>query len=1548
MDEKWSLRVEFEAQAKNLLNTVEQIIGSLGDLQNVAEGEVAKSLSKLERDLNKAAGGMRKAATEIDETTKSVQSQSAAVKDLQSQLKGLQKVTSKSGTFAIPELQTDLSLSKQRLSEEEKFAQDMINTTNKEFEARRKAADSFYKEMVSTDKRVNAEIARDQKAEADNRYRQAVASNKQIIKDERTTQKTRSAEIKSGMEQRLRAEKDHASQLAEIQKQYDGLANTRYALYDVARTWTVVAGATTGALLAVEGVGASYEHAFADVARTFDGTEKQTAKLRQDLKYLTQEIPESFGTLTEVATLAGQLDIAAGNIASFTETVVMFAATTDVTAENAAMSLGRLIQLTDATQAQSQNLAAAIYETGVNSVATEGQILSMAQEIATIGDLAGFSSAEIVGLASALASIGERPERARGVLLRVFGSLDRAVAASGDQLTQFARLANMSADDFADAWQNRPEQAFRALMHGMEGVLRSGKPLIATMDELGIRNTREIQTLQRLANNMDVYVATQDDANRAFAEGTALQEGFNERTDTLISSLTILRNTVGSIMDNLSNSNLLKPVVDSINNVLVVIDKLTESPIARGIAAITGGLVALVAGIAVYNAAMFRARASVAGLMQAKIALSGQQVALRGGLISLYREYQQLTARINEATAATAANTTATTANTGAANANAIAKRSQGMANLTANTTGAASGMARFGAAAKGALRFLGPIGLAVGVASWGFSQLASSVRDSREEAERSSRQMEVFRETLVADRDSDTIFRTMERELPRSSKAAVDWTSVLLGSADAQEALKNATSDTTDEVERQIVVWGEATRDAFIQGLMGTEGFTEAISQAIDTGDLKSLGIDMAQAVDIGLREGSAGLNAYFDEISARIEQQRAEADAIAWDSSAEAEAVMAARERLDVLERQSEVLSLIRNPMIEFIANSEAAADSLLEGNKVLQALGGYLQDTTEDAVTFSEAMAEAFAQTDSIMATENAIHSLTQAFYDNGAGLNVYSVEGRANMAALQSAIESIYQSNAPEQANAIALGILANLEAQGLATRQELEGAYRAVQLLSGSAGGGAITEEAALRGRIAAYESMNRAFTSIASSSNKAASGIRNKGKAAKETAKEVRTLTDYVNDLSGVFSSAFDIRFGLDISTDNLADEFEDMVEWAENAARAVRDITQRINELNATITGLRASNNTLEYQLRVAREYGDELREQEILAEIAKNNVEISKAQNDRTDATKDLKKAQDQTNKSLSGSTRGSREQRAQVLALVKAYQDQVSELANTNIGQAELQRRTNQLKRAFEDQLRTLGYAPAEIRRYSAAFDDMTVAIQRVPRNVNVDANVSPGQRAVNEFLARINKSKATVNVAANAPKSVGVNVNPKWPKTMPATDIAAAGRITAAKGMNVSGMLTATNATMRTMVVTAMAGGSAAMRNAMRALGFQYGGHVDYLASGGVSGLHPGGPRGTDTVPAWLTPGEFVHNKKAVSYYGLPFMNALNNMQIPKYLASGGSPTIIASRGVSGGNVVELGPRSLSALRREIAVILDGRMVGRAVNKSNAQQGVLGSA
>ncbi len=49
---------------------------------------------------------------------------------------------------------------------------------------------------------------------------------------------------------------------------------------------------------------------------------------------------------------------------------------------------------------------------------------------------------------------------------------------------------------------------------------------------------------------------------------------------------------------------------------------------------------------------------------------------------------------------------------------------------------------------------------------------------------------------------------------------------------------------------------------------------------------------------------------------------------------------------------------------------------------------------------------------------------------------------------------------------------------------------------------------------------------------------------------------------------------------------------------------------------------------------------------------------------------------------------------------------------------------------------------------------------------------------------------------------------------------------------------------------------------------------------YKAVGGMESNHPGDPKGSDTVPAWLTPGEFVVNKEATDIYG-PIIKQMND-------------------------------------------------------------------
>lgn len=68
---------------------------------------------------------------------------------------------------------------------------------------------------------------------------------------------------------------------------------------------------------------------------------------------------------------------------------------------------------------------------------------------------------------------------------------------------------------------------------------------------------------------------------------------------------------------------------------------------------------------------------------------------------------------------------------------------------------------------------------------------------------------------------------------------------------------------------------------------------------------------------------------------------------------------------------------------------------------------------------------------------------------------------------------------------------------------------------------------------------------------------------------------------------------------------------------------------------------------------------------------------------------------------------------------------------------------------------------------------------------------------------------------------------------------------------------------------------------------------------YEARGGEADNHPGEPKGSDTVPAWLTPGEFVVNKEATDLFG-PQIKQMNDIGraiqngIPPMYAQVGNP------------------------------------------------------
>ena len=335
-------------------------------------------------------------------------------------------------------------------------------------------------------------------------------------------------------EARIRAENDYVN----------SLSNTRYALYDVARTYTMISVAAAAATAVPLVAAAQQEQAFASVARTVGAVGKEADDLRQQLIGMTTEMPVAFSDLAGIATLAGQLGIAKENVADFTEVVAQFAATTNVSVEEAAKNIGRVAQLTGTPGTEYQNLAASIYEVGVTSVATESEILSMMSSIATAGDLAGFTNKQVVALSGAFASLGVQPEAARGSLQRIFNVITVGAETGGEALTKLAEISGMTESQISQLWKTDSQRVFTAFVQGLQDMDAEGTNTTETLKDIGINAVRDQRALQVLANNMGVYTQALGNADTAYAEGTALQEGYAQQTDTVVAVFERLKNAV--------------------------------------------------------------------------------------------------------------------------------------------------------------------------------------------------------------------------------------------------------------------------------------------------------------------------------------------------------------------------------------------------------------------------------------------------------------------------------------------------------------------------------------------------------------------------------------------------------------------------------------------------------------------------------------------------------------------------------------------------------------------------------------------------------------------------------------------------------------------------------------------------------------------------------------------------------------------------------------------------------------------------------------------
>ena len=287
-----------------------------------------------------------------------------------------------------------------------------------------------------------------------------------------------------------------------------------------------------------------WESAWTGVLKTVDGSHEQLSQLEEDLRGMALEMPASATEIAAVAEAAGQLGVQTDSVAAFTRVMVNLGETTNLTADEAATSIAQLMNVMQTAPEDVDNLGSALVALGNNGASTERDIIQMAQRIGGAGSIIGLSEAQVLGLANALASAGIEVEAGGSAISNIMIDIAKSVSEGGDDLTAWADVAGMSAQEFATAWNGDPASALATTIEGLGRMNAAGEDVFGTLESLGQSDVRVTRALLSMATSGDLLRKSLALGSEAWDENLALIEEAEKRYDTTEAKIAIARNSI--------------------------------------------------------------------------------------------------------------------------------------------------------------------------------------------------------------------------------------------------------------------------------------------------------------------------------------------------------------------------------------------------------------------------------------------------------------------------------------------------------------------------------------------------------------------------------------------------------------------------------------------------------------------------------------------------------------------------------------------------------------------------------------------------------------------------------------------------------------------------------------------------------------------------------------------------------------------------------------------------------------------------------------------
>ena len=355
-------------------------------------------------------------------------------------------------------------------------------------------------------------------------------------------------------------------------------ASRKVAEFGSAYTRTVSTGIVAAGALSVKAA-VDIDTSLTNVRKTVDGTEQDYQRLKESAIEFSKTNAVSAAQIIDIQALGAQLGFSIDELENFGEVVSGLDIATDMDADTAATEMAQFANITGMAHDQVSNYASSLVALGNSTATTESAISSMAQRVGAAGTQVGMSQADILGLSAALSSLGIEAEAGGTAISKTLTDIDTAVSTNSEGLQKWAEVAGMSVEEFTSAWGNDATGTFEQVIQGMSKVEENGGNLSLVLEELGINEVRQTDTLKRLAGNYGLLDSSIKTANDGWTKNTALSNEVANRNESLASKFEILKNRVVAVAEDIGTplANALLEALDAMQPLFDMIESGAEA-----------------------------------------------------------------------------------------------------------------------------------------------------------------------------------------------------------------------------------------------------------------------------------------------------------------------------------------------------------------------------------------------------------------------------------------------------------------------------------------------------------------------------------------------------------------------------------------------------------------------------------------------------------------------------------------------------------------------------------------------------------------------------------------------------------------------------------------------------------------------------------------------------------------------------------------------------------------------------------------------------------